>query len=226
MRTAAQLGSIDIARDGLGAGIWRGHTVTTMEGGASGVLHVQLTRLDRRADSPPLRHGRKVWLHHGTASHEARVYLAGTRELAPGTSGIGELRTRTPVFAFAGDRFVLRDFSRRHTLAGGLVLEPAARPRVWKQPRWLHSLQLRAAHPDNVSVWVEDVLERDGCFQQDGLFAHSLFTPPASRPPPPLFLTKSSVAAGSSPPNAGTPHSPQRRKSFTRITASALESRG
>ncbi|HWB06845.1 MAG TPA: selenocysteine-specific translation elongation factor [Verrucomicrobiales bacterium] len=176
MRTAARLASIEIAHDGAGEGAWRGHTVTTIPGGASGVLHAQFTRLDRRPDPPPLRHGCKVWLHHGTSSHEARVYLAGVRELLPGHSCIGELRTRAPVFAFTGDRFVLRDFSRRHTLAGGLVLETSARPRAWKQPRWLHCLEQWAAHPDNVSVRVAGLLERDGCFKKEGLLQLSRFT--------------------------------------------------
>ena len=179
MRTAARLGGVEVGKegDGAGTGVRRGHTITTLSGGLRhGVLHAALTRLARRADAPALRHGSRVWLHCGTASHEARVYLAGQRELLPGAAAIAEFRARTPVCVFAGDRFLVRDWSRRHTLAGGLVLEPHARARAWRHPAWRHALQQRADHPEDAGIWVAGLLERDGWLNRAGLLEASHFS--------------------------------------------------
>ena len=47
--------------------------------------------------------------------------ILGNKALAAGESALAELRFSAPVFAFAGDRFVIRDWSKRNTLAGGSV---------------------------------------------------------------------------------------------------------
>jgi len=181
MRTAIQLAGVDIAHDGEGQGVWRGHAV---EGGllagtsAASVIHVRLQRLARDAaeEAPVLRHGHAVWFHHGAAGVRARLYLTEGRTLAPGAAALAELRFASPVPVLAGDRFVLRDVSRRLTLAGGLVLEPSARARAWKRPRFLHSLETRAAHPANAAVWLADLLDRDGWLHPQGLLLRSRFS--------------------------------------------------
>jgi selenocysteine-specific elongation factor len=181
MRTAIQLAGVEIAHDGEGQGVWRGHAV---EGGQlagtppSSVIHVQLRRLARDAanEAPVLRHGHAVWFHHGSAGVRARLYLVEGRTLAPGATALAELRFPSPVAVLAGDRFVLRDVSRRVTLAGGIVLEPAARARAWKRPRVLAGLLTRAAHPDNAAVWIAGVLERDGWLRPGGLLLRSRFS--------------------------------------------------
>lgn len=182
MRTAIQLAGVDIAHHGEGHGVWRGHAV---EGGllagtaVASVIHVHLRRLarDGACEEASVRHGHIVWFHHGSASVRARLYLAEDRTLAPGAAGLAELRFASPAAVLAGDRFVLRDASRRLTLAGGTVLEPAARARAWRNPRALASLHTRATHPLNHSVWVADLLDRDGFLHPDGLLLRSHFRP-------------------------------------------------
>lgn len=83
----------------------------------------------------------RVHLHLGTATALARVrLLGGARELAPGESGLVQLRLETPLTAVRGDRFIVRRYSPVITIGGGTVLDalppkrsprnPAARDRV------------------------------------------------------------------------------------------------
>ncbi len=182
MRTAVQLSGVEVAYDGIGTGVWRGHS---LEGGgapapnASEVIHVWLDRSFRTGEpsmGPAVKHGQKVWFHHGSSGSESRLYLAEGRALPPGTSGVAELRFARAVAVHAGDQFVLRDFSRRHTLAGGMVLEPSAKARAWKEPRYLQSMRLRASHPRNAGAWVVDLLKRDGFLRPAGLLVRSRFS--------------------------------------------------
>ncbi|HEX2746891.1 MAG TPA: selenocysteine-specific translation elongation factor, partial [Verrucomicrobiales bacterium] len=182
MRTAVQLSGVEVAHDGTGTGVWRGHS---LEGGgalvpnASKVIHVWLDRSFRAEEpssGPAVKHGQKVWFHHGSSGSESRLYLAEDRCLPQGASGVAELRFAGAVAVHAGDRFILRDFSRRHTLAGGMVLEPSAKARAWKVPRYLQSMRLRASQPGSAGAWVLDLLERDGFLRPAGLLVRSRFS--------------------------------------------------
>ena len=58
-----------------------------------------------------------------------------------------------PVFALAGDRFILRDWSEQWTLAGGLVLDPEGDRKKISQPGAANiSKALFAIHPRGVDV--------------------------------------------------------------------------
>ena len=78
---------------------------------------------------PWLRDGTRVRLHHGTANLAARVVLEQSAYqaagLAAGASCWARLYLDQPRPFLIGDRVVLRDWSQRHTLAGGFVLDPA-----------------------------------------------------------------------------------------------------
>lgn len=73
----------------------------------------------------PLRSRQRVRVHVGTAEVLARVALPAG-ELGPGGSDIGQLRLEQPLLARALDHLVIRSYSPVHTIAGGVVLEPAA----------------------------------------------------------------------------------------------------
>ncbi len=182
MRTAIQIAGIEAARDGEGEGVWRGHVV---EGGgiseapSSTLVHAWVQRLSRSWDgeqSPPVKNGQEVWFHHGSAGERARVYFPGRKPLAAGELCIAELRFATPPALLAGDRFVLRDISRRLTLAGGVALEPEARARAWRRAGMMRTLETRAAHPADAAVWVRDILDRSGWLQPAGLLVRSRFS--------------------------------------------------
>ena len=80
--------------------------------------------------APLLRDGLRVRVHHGTANAPGTVRLQADRargSLQPGASALARIHLDEPRALLIGDRFVLRDWSQRHTLAGGVVLDPAPR---------------------------------------------------------------------------------------------------
>ena len=87
-------------------------------------LDVELTLLP--AAEGPLTRRRTLLLHLGTAQVEARLTLLDLPELAPGETGLAQLRLQAPVAALPGQRFILRGArplpGRGATLAGGRVL--------------------------------------------------------------------------------------------------------
>jgi len=87
-------------------------------------LDVELTLLPAAETALPRR--RTLLLHLGTAQVEARLTLLDLPELAPGETGLAQLRLQGPVAALPGQRFILRGArplpGRGATLAGGRVL--------------------------------------------------------------------------------------------------------
>jgi selenocysteine-specific elongation factor len=99
----------------------------------SHILDVELRLLRGAA---PLRARSKVLVHHATAQVQATVALVGASELAPGTTGLAQLRLDrdTPLAALPDDRFIVRGFvataTAGSTIGGGRivrVLAPRAR---------------------------------------------------------------------------------------------------
>ena len=106
MRTAINLPDVEVEQ------IKRGDVITIGDlGQASAKL---LARLHL---AQPLKTGSSVYLHHGTSRVAARI-------LSLEKDGVARLKLASPIFAFLGDRFVLRDASERHTIGGGIVLDP------------------------------------------------------------------------------------------------------
>ena len=100
----------------------RGHVVATP--GIFRAANMVAARLDvlvsygrKLKDRMPIR------LHTGTADPRGEVVLLEDAELAPGTSGLVQLRLEEPVVTAPGDRFVLRLLSPEITIGGGVVLE-------------------------------------------------------------------------------------------------------
>ncbi len=123
MRTALNLPDIPLDQ------LKRGDVVTVQGLGSpsSGlvVLLEKSTRLSRDDKATrPIRNGSFVYVHHGTSRVSAKVVLRENGPLEPGQKKIAHLKLASPVFAFVGDRFVVRDPSEQHTIAGGTVLDP------------------------------------------------------------------------------------------------------
>src|SRR5262249_31745637 len=87
-------------------------------------LDVELTLLP--AAETPLSRRRTLLPPPGTDQVEARLALLDLPELAPGETGLAQLRLQAPVAALPGQRFILRGArplpGRGATLAGGRVL--------------------------------------------------------------------------------------------------------
>jgi selenocysteine-specific elongation factor len=150
MRTALNLPDLAIDQ------IKRGDVITNSDLPASTVFTAQIERSSRLsvkdAAGHRLRNGSSVYIHHGTSRVTAKVTSVETNSVEPGQKTIAQLKLASPIFAFVGDRFVVRDGSEQHTIAGGVVLCP---DRVnHREPKQRKLFSLRAAAPHDVHVCV------------------------------------------------------------------------
>jgi selenocysteine-specific elongation factor len=149
MRTALNLPDVAIDQ------IKRGDVITDSDLVASATIVAQMERSPRlRAKEPaarPLKNGSSVYLHHGTLRVSARVTLVEAKTLEPGKEATARLKLASPIFAFVGDRFVVRDASEQHTIAGGVVLDPDCTNIRGAQ---LELLSMRASATDDVDLCV------------------------------------------------------------------------
>jgi len=123
MRTAINLPDLSVDQ------IERGDVVTVPGHGApTSTLIVRLEKSPRlkedKLGAQPLKNGSSIYLHHGASRVAARIRFVENGSLEAGTGKIAYLKLALPAFAFIGDRFVVRDSSERHTIAGGIVLDP------------------------------------------------------------------------------------------------------
>jgi len=179
MRTAINLPDVAIG-DGPGQ-IKRGDVITSLDlGRSSSTLDVLLEkslRLDRKdPGARPLKNGSSVYVHHGTARFSAKIALLEERALEPGKEAIAQLRLASPIFAFLGDRFVLRDASEQYTIAGGLVLDPDTNRETFRSAAQRRLLRTRAHAPDNVDVCVRSEIARRGFMRREPLLRKSRFS--------------------------------------------------
>jgi selenocysteine-specific elongation factor len=178
-RTALNLP--DFPASGAGA-IQRGDVLTAPEAGEpSRVLDVLLERSSRGSEiggggraASLLKTGARVRLHLGSGHWNARLTLLDAGQLAPGEHAIGRLRADAPVFAFAGDRFIIRDGAERITLAGGVVLDPDGR-RPLRRPAQRRFLLAQAVATHDCLAAAGAVIVRDRALRRDALLAKSNF---------------------------------------------------
>lgn len=156
-RTALSLPELTAGRD-----IERGDTVAIDGFKATAVCEALVRRSPRNRRSRHLKSGGYVYFHHATTRTSARLNLLGQKTLGPGEETLAQFHLASPVLAFVGDRFVLRDGSEQNTVAGGLILSvaawPARRPPL-EHRRWL---ERRLAQLNDVDRMVLSELERCG----------------------------------------------------------------
>jgi selenocysteine-specific elongation factor len=187
MRTALNLADVPLATRDKKRGVTRGDVITVARLGPAGrTLDVWLEKspravLGQPGFTRPVRTGQRVHFHHGSACHEARIHLMGTRSIGPGESVIAEVRAESPVHALAGDRFVLRDWSKQYTIGGGVILEAAAVPSRFRKPSQRAFLEARASAPGEPDAALRALLARDHAVPREGLLAQSNFSDPAIR---------------------------------------------
>lgn len=114
-------------------------------------LHAPIRRFDARlrvlAGQPALKHWTPVHLHLGAIDVPARVALLGVDEIAPGSENLAQITVERGIGTLAGDRFILRDASARHTIGGGTVLDIFPPARKKRSPERLAMLAA-LADPD------------------------------------------------------------------------------
>ena len=188
MRTAISLPDV-----GIGDGpvrIKRGDVITVADpsaslrtnlgSGASPILVVLLEKSHRlKPKNPaarPLKNGTSVNLHHGTSRFPARIYLLDSDALEPGKQMIAQLQPESPIFAFLGDRFVLRDASEQYTIAGGVVLDPDGDRKEFRDEEKRKLLMARATAPDDVDLCVRSEIGLRGFVAIQSILGKSHFS--------------------------------------------------
>src|SRR5262245_31208898 len=183
-RTALNLPDVDNAsrsQTSSGEGIQRGDVVTLAKlGSACDTIDVLLEKSPRLMDSQsraarPLKDGTLVRIHHGSADFRARVLLFDSHALLPGQRTLAQLRLSSPIFAFAGDHIIVRDWSEQCTLAGGTVLDPDSNRKKFRDPARRKFLEQRAASPDDLCVFAASQLEQARAVRPGVLLVKSRF---------------------------------------------------
>jgi selenocysteine-specific elongation factor len=172
MRTALNL--LDVAVDQ----IRRGDVITDSDLLPSSTLVAEIERSPRLCVKEPaarlLKNGISVYLHHGTSRVSARVTFLETNALEPGQKGFAHLKLVSPIFGFVGDRFVIRDASEQHTIAGGVVLDPDGTN--FRSAAQLKLFSTRSTAPDDVDVCVRSEIAMRGFVPRTTLLNKSYFS--------------------------------------------------
>lgn len=184
-RLAVNLASVAVRESGASAheGVGRGDVVTVESiAVSSSVIDCFLTkssRLEGRQVSAakPLKHGSRIRLHHGSANLPGRVFFPDCEALKPGERVAAQLRLEAPAMVLTGDRFVLRDWSEVHTLAGGFVLEPEADARRLRDPRQRKFFEHFLSEAPSLAVMVRALVERSSLFPPGNLLGRSAYDP-------------------------------------------------
>jgi selenocysteine-specific elongation factor len=147
MRTAINLPDIDVEQ------VKRGDVITIAElGQPSANLLVQI-------DSPiSLKTRSAAWLHHGTSRVPARI-------LSLQKNGVAHMKLASPIFAFLGDRVVLRDPSERRTIGGAVILDPDG-----------HKCGNVSPVPNNIDLRLRAEISARGFVQKQALLRRSQFS--------------------------------------------------
>jgi len=91
--------------------------------------------------SRAVRSRSRVRFHAGAAEVLGRVrVLEGPQQIAPGSSGLAQVRLEAPIVAVHGDRFILRSYSPAETIAGGVIVDPFATKHRGRE--LMHTLEL------------------------------------------------------------------------------------
>jgi selenocysteine-specific elongation factor len=173
MRTALNLPDLAIDQIKRGDAITRADLSET-----SSTLTAQVEKSPRlRIKEPaarPLKNRSSIYLHHGTSRVAVKVALLEKGELEPGQKTIAYLKLAFPIFAFVGDRFVVRDASEQHTIAGGVVLDPDGAN--FRDAAQVKLLSMRAIAPDDVDVCVRSEIALRGSMPRKTLLNKSHFS--------------------------------------------------
>ena len=176
-RTAINLPDVPVGSDG----IKRGDVITIANvGAAADIVNVVLersARLNRKTPAArPLKNGSVVHIHLGTTRVPAKITLLDQDVVQPGQRAVAQLCLDSPILAFVGDRFVVRDSSAQNTIAGGVVLDVDGDRQNFRNAGQTELLRTRAGAIDDVDVCILSQLTRDGFAQTNALLVTSHFS--------------------------------------------------
>ncbi len=94
----------------------------------------------------PFETGTRVHVHHGTREVLGRVLLMDAESLAPGMSGLAQVRLEEVLAPRYDDRFIVRSYSPVYTIGGGVVLDALPPRRTNLRPHERELLDALLAH--------------------------------------------------------------------------------
>ena len=107
----------------------------------------------------------------GTKEILAKIFSPETKPLQPGETGFAQLRFKEPLATYLGDRFILRIPSPPKTIGGGLIVDPLAHKRHFKDKDILYFLQKRIKFDLRELVLTE--LKKNIFIKKDNLLINS-----------------------------------------------------
>jgi selenocysteine-specific elongation factor len=178
-RTAINLTEVEVGDEPTG--IHRGDVVTIVDLGEGSptidVVIARSKRVDRKTPAArPIKNGSLVYLHHGTSRISCKIVLLEGEAINWGELALAQLRLASPIFAFLGDRFVLRDPSEQFTIGGGTVLDPNGDQQNFRSETRRAFLAARATGFHDVDLCVQSELARYGFAQAESLLQKSNFS--------------------------------------------------
>lgn len=106
----------------------------------------RLTYLGTPGDDRVFESDTRVHVHHGTREVLGRVLLMDAPALAPGESGLVQVRLEEPLVPRYDDRFIVRSYSPVYTIGGGVILDVLPPRRTTLRPHERELLEALIAH--------------------------------------------------------------------------------
>ena len=122
-----------------------------------------------------LKNGTRVRIHLGSADVAAHVIL-NQSSLRAGEKTIARIQFEAPIYAFTGDRFIVRDWSEQATLAGGIVLDAEPAPENLKGALRVRFLEARAAAPEDLPILLLSGIGRFRALRENNALVKSRFS--------------------------------------------------
>lgn len=116
-----------------------------------------------------LKHWTPAHLHVGAADIPCRIALLEVQQAAQGESVYARILCERAAGVVHGDRFVLRDQSARHTIAGGMVIDPLPPRRGRARPQRLEVL--RAMHQPTPELALQQLVSSSAAGVSVNLFS-------------------------------------------------------
>jgi len=113
----------------------------------------------------------ELFFFTGTKETLVKVILNQKEYFKPGETGFAQLRFNEPLATYLGDRFILRIPSPPKTIGGGLIVDPLAHKRHFKDKDALHFLQKRIKFDLRELALTE--LEKNALIKKDSLLTNS-----------------------------------------------------
>ena len=177
MRTALNIPDIEILKGKSKEGIRRGDTITIADlGTPSRRVHVEVHVSERATKIQTIKHAQRVRFHHFSTTISGKILFFENSNLEKGNKQIAEIRLDRPVFTFAGDRFVLRDWSKQFTIGGGIILDSTPPKRSYRTEKQRNFLLMRASNPNEFTTHLNSLLTRDNYIKSNTPLSQSSFS--------------------------------------------------